>query len=240
MGKPTTVELPEDSSVEEVLARIAELNNDEAVDGILLQLPLPGHLDSQKIIHAIDYKKDVDGFHPKNLGLVAQGSKEAMVPCTPKGCMEILTRRGIDLRGKLCGVVGASNIVGLPMALLLLRANATVEILHAHTGTSGFGLGIAQSARLADILILCCGVPRLVTSRFLKPGGVVIDVGINMIKDSSRKSGVRMVGDVAFEDCMALSAQATPVPGGVGPITVAMLTENVLIASARRHGILVH
>mmetsp|Transcript_142199 Transcript_142199/g.250885 ORF Transcript_142199/g.250885 Transcript_142199/m.250885 type:complete len:416 (-) Transcript_142199:89-1336(-) len=230
---PKTINMPEDSTEEQLLATIDELNVDPSVHGILVQLPLPKHFNPDRVIRHISFQKDVDGFHPHNLGLIAQGSKDAMVPCTPKGCMEILKRRGVDLQGKFCAVIGASNIVGLPMALLLLRANATVEILHAHTGTSGFGMGIGQTANLADVLIVCCGQPQMVTTRFLKPGGVVIDVGINVITDSSRKSGKRMVGDVNLDDCLSLSSQVTPVPGGVGPMTVAMLMENVLIAYDR-------
>eukprot|EP01062_Namystynia_karyoxenos_P050677 TRINITY_DN39526_c0_g1_i1.p2 TRINITY_DN39526_c0_g1~~TRINITY_DN39526_c0_g1_i1.p2 ORF type:complete len:438 (+),score=139.16 TRINITY_DN39526_c0_g1_i1:104-1315(+) len=219
----------------ELLRQIDRINKDSAWCGMLVQLPLPDHIHTDRVLHAIDFVKDVDGFHPRNVGLLAQGSAEAMVACTPKGCMDLLRRSGVSVAGKHCVVLGKSNIVGLPMALLLLNANASVEICH-RLGCGG-GIDLAATARTADIIVCAAGCPGLVDAKFIKPGAIVIDVGINWIDDPGRRSGRRLVGDAVFEDCLALCSLATPVPGGVGPMTVAMLMKNSLLAYERQWGL---
>ena len=224
--------MPSGTTQKELLSEIERLNVDERVHGILVQLPLPKHIDESAVIRAILPEKDVDGFHPVNLGKLLLGDDDAFISCTPAGIMELLRRSGVDPSGKHAVVLGRSNIVGKPVANLLLQkkagANATVTI--CHTGTPEAG----KFTRKADILIVAAGRPRTVTADMVKPGAVVIDVGVNRILDSSRKSGFRLVGDVDFEAVSAVASLITPVPGGVGPMTISMLLSNTL-KSAKLH-----
>ncbi|MBD5428362.1 MAG: bifunctional 5,10-methylene-tetrahydrofolate dehydrogenase/5,10-methylene-tetrahydrofolate cyclohydrolase [Treponema sp.] len=221
-----SVELPDDTSEETLLRTIADLNADPAVHGILVQLPLPRHIDEDKVIMAIDPKKDVDGFHPVNVGNLVIG-KKAFLPCTPHGIIVLLERMNIPLHGAHVVVIGRSNIVGKPVSLLLLRReyNATVTI--CHTGTKN----IKELALQADILIAATGHVNTVTADMVKPGAAVIDVGVNRIPDETKKSGFRLCGDVDFERVREVAGYITPVPKGVGPMTIAMLMYNTLEAA---------
>ena len=221
-------ELPRDCSEAELLERIAQLADDPAVDGILVQLPLPQELDEEKVLAAIPVHKDVDGFHPINIGRLGMKGREPwFVPCTPKGVLELLRRSGARFDGARAVVLGRSNIVGLPVALLLLKENATVVICHSRTRE------LAVLCREADILVAAIGRPRMVGADMVKPGAFVIDVGINRIEDPSAKHGSRLVGDVDFEAVSEIAGALTPVPGGVGPMTIAMLLQNTLDAYRR-------
>jgi methylenetetrahydrofolate dehydrogenase (NADP+)/methenyltetrahydrofolate cyclohydrolase len=207
-----------DVAEEELLSLIEKLNNDNSVSGILCQLPLPKHIDEEKIINAINPKKDVDAFHPVNVGKIMTGNYD-FVPCTPAGVMELIKESGIDTEGKECVIVGRSNIVGKPMSMLLLHANATVTICHSKTKD------LAEKTRNADILVAAVGIPEFIKGDMIKPGAVVIDVGINRIAPK------KLVGDVEFESAEKTAAAITPVPGGVGPMTIAMLMKNTLKAA---------
>lgn len=216
-------ELAEDVAEDEVLKVVAAYNADPAVHGILVQLPLPKHMNEQRILDAISLEKDVDGFHPQNMGSLAmRGRTPRFVPCTPKGCIELLERCGVPIAGKRAVVVGRSNIVGLPAALLLQNRDATVTIVHSRTPDA------QKIAAEADILIAACGKAEYVTADWVKPGAAVVDVGINAVDDASRKAGYRLVGDVEFQGAAAKASWITPVPGGVGPMTIAMLLKNTL------------
>lgn len=218
--------LPEDATQEEVEALVRQLNADPNVNGILVQLPLPKHLDEEKVLGAIDLNKDVDGFHPINIGRLAQKGREPVfVPCTPAGCMVLLEEAGARLAGANAVVLGRSNIVGMPVALLLVKANATVTIVHSRTKN------IPEVLREADIIIAAIGQPEFVKKDWVKPGAFIIDVGINQVEDPTSKKGYRLVGDVAFDDVAEVAAAITPVPGGVGPMTIAMLLKNTLRAA---------
>ncbi len=218
--------LPEDSTQDEVETLVRKLNADPAVNGILVQLPLPRHLDEEKVLSAIDLNKDVDGFHPINIGRLAQKGREPVfVPCTPAGCMVLLERAGAQLSGANAVVLGRSNIVGMPVALLLVKANATVTICHSRTRD------LPSVVRQADILVAAIGQPEFVKKEWVKPGAIVIDVGINRKEDASAKRGYRLVGDVAFDEVSEVASAITPVPGGVGPMTIAMLLKNTLRAA---------
>lgn len=206
-------ELPESTTEEELLALIQELNQREDVNGILCQLPVPKHIDEDKIIKAIDPKKDVDGFHPQNVGALLIGQK-GYVSCTPAGIIQLLKRSGIEIEGKHCVVVGRSNIVGKPMAVLMLRENATVTIAHSRTKD------LKDLCKQADILIAAIGKPKFFTAEYVKEGAVVIDVGIH------RQENKKLCGDVDFDDVEPHVSAITPVPGGVGPMTIAMLMNN--------------
>ena len=219
--------LPVDTSEGDLLALIARLNADPQIHGILVQLPLPSHLNSDLVINAIDPAKDVDGFHISNVGRLATGQK-AMVPCTPLGCLMLLRDHLGDLSGKSAVVVGRSNIVGKPMAQLLLGDSATVTIAHSRTRD------LAQVCAQADILIAAVGRPRMIGAAHVKPGATVIDVGINRIADGA---GTKLVGDVDFDAVLPVAGAITPVPGGVGPMTIACLLANTLTACARAHGL---
>ena len=208
-------ELPEETTQEELLALIGELNERADVNGILVQLPLPAHIDEDTVIKAIDSKKDVDGFHPQSVGALCIG-QPGFVSCTPAGIIQLLKRSGIEIAGKECVVLGRSNIVGKPMALLLLRENATVTIAHSKTKN------LKEVTKRADILIVAVGRPKMVTKDYVKEGAVVIDVGIN--RDENNK----MCGDVDFDDVAPVCSAITPVPGGVGPMTIAMLLNNCI------------
>ena len=218
--------LPEDATQEEVETLVRKLNADPAVNGILVQLPLPRHLDEEKVLSAIDLNKDVDGFHPVNIGRLAQKGREPVfIPCTPAGCMVLLEKAGAQLSGANAVVLGRSNIVGMPVALLLVKANATVTICHSRTRD------LPSVVRQADVLVAAIGQPEFVKQEWVKPGAIVIDVGINQKEDASAKKGYRLVGDVAFDEVAEVAGAITPVPGGVGPMTIAMLLKNTLHAA---------
>ena len=225
--------LPADASQEEVEKLVADLNANPEVHGILVQLPLPKHLDEERVLAAIGIEKDVDGFHPVNIGRLAMKGREPMfVPCTPAGCIELLDRYGIEIEGKEAVVLGRSNIVGLPVAMLLLHRNATITICHSRTKD------LPAVCRRADILIAAVGRPQMVKADWIKPGAAVIDVGINRVEDPTAKKGYRLVGDVDFEAAKEVAGYITPVPGGVGPMTIAMLLTNTLTAAKRAAGLL--
>ncbi len=223
-----TIQRPATLTQQELLDEVARLNADPSVSGILVQMPLPQHLDELAVMSALSPKKDVDGLSPTSLGLLLQGVP-AFAPATPSGVLEMLRREGIDPEGQRVVIVGRSVLVGRPLAMLLANkapgANATVTL--AHTGTRDLG----AVTREADILVAAMGRPRAITADMVKPGAVVIDVGINQIDDASRKSGKRLVGDVDFEGVSAVASAITPVPGGVGPMTIAMLIVNTLAAA---------
>jgi len=224
--------LPESATQEEVEGLVAELNNNPQVHGILVQLPLPKHLKEEKVLAAIGLDKDVDGFHPVNIGRLAMKGREPMfAPCTPTGCIELLDRYGIEIEGKEAVVLGRSNIVGLPVAMLLLKRNATITICHSRTKD------LPSVCRRADILIAAVGRPEMVKADWVKPGAAVIDVGINRVDDPTRKKGYRLVGDVDFEAVKEIVGYITPVPGGVGPMTIAMLLRNTLTSAKRAAGL---
>jgi methylenetetrahydrofolate dehydrogenase (NADP+)/methenyltetrahydrofolate cyclohydrolase len=213
-------------SEERLLQIVQELNEGDSVDGILVQLPLPGHIDQSKVIHAIDPDKDVDGFHPQNVGRLSLG-EPGFVSATPAGIMEMLRRSGIETRGKHAVVIGRSNIVGRPVAGLLLQKGVDATVTTCHSRTSD----LPGITRQADILIAAIGRAEFVTADMVKEGVVVIDVGINRVDDASRERGYRLVGDVAFDSVSKKSSAITPVPGGVGPMTIAMLLKNTLAAA---------
>ncbi|HOB41266.1 MAG TPA: bifunctional methylenetetrahydrofolate dehydrogenase/methenyltetrahydrofolate cyclohydrolase FolD [Limnochordia bacterium] len=220
VGISSTVHrLAEETTQVELLGLIEDLNNDEKVHGILVQLPLPGHLDEEAVINAISPEKDVDGFHPLNVGKMYIGTG-GVVPCTPAGVLELVKRTGVPIAGKHVVVIGRSNIVGKPAAFLFLKENATVTICHSRTAD------VAAEARRADILIAAVGRPQLVKKDWVKPGAVVIDVGINRVDG-------KLVGDVDFEEVKEVAGAITPVPGGVGPMTIAMLLKATVEAAAR-------
>ena len=206
-------ELPEETTQEELLALIGELNGREDMNGILVQLPLPSHIDEEKVILSISPEKDVDGFHPQSAGSMLIGSK-GFLPCTPAGVIQLLKRSGVEIEGKHCVVIGRSNIVGKPMAVLMLRENATVTIAHSRTQN------LKELCKQADILIAAVGKPKFITADYVKEGAVVIDVGIH------RLEGKKLCGDVDFDDVESHVSAITPVPGGVGPMTIAMLMHN--------------
>lgn len=219
-------ELPADSSESEIILLIEQLNRDERVHGILVQLPLPKGLDEEKVLSALSIDKDVDGFHPLNIGRLAQkGRQPHFVPCTPAGVMLLLEKTLGLLEGKHAVVLGRSNIVGMPVSLLLVKANATVTICHSHTKN------LPEVVRSGDIVVAAIGKPGFVRGNWLKPGAVVIDVGINHVEDPTVEKGYRLTGDVAFDEAMQVASAITPVPGGVGPMTIAMLLQNTLFAA---------
>jgi methylenetetrahydrofolate dehydrogenase (NADP+)/methenyltetrahydrofolate cyclohydrolase len=221
--------LPADTSEEALLDLVVLLNNDDRVDGILVQLPLPAHMDSSRVIAAIDPAKDVDGFHPVNAGRLATGL-DALVPCTPLGCLHLLKKELGSLSGKDAVVIGRSNIVGKPMAMLLIGESATVTVAHSRTRD------LPDVVRRADIVVAAVGRPEMVRGDWIKPGAVVIDVGINRVA-AAEEGKTRLVGDVAFDEAAEVASAITPVPGGVGPMTIAMLLRNTLVAAHRRAGL---
>lgn len=225
------VDLPETATQEELEGVLDGLNADPEIHGILVQLPLPDHLDEDAILHRIRPDKDVDGFHPMNVGALSVGRRDIMTPCTPTGVIEMLMRSGNSPQGKHAVVVGRSNIVGKPMAALLLRSgvdgNATVTVAHSRTPD------LAAVTRQADILIAAVGRPLMITADMVKPGAVVIDVGINRIDAPERERGYRVVGDVDFDSVKEVAGWITPVPGGVGPMTIALLLKNTVDAAER-------
>ncbi len=218
--------LPADASQADVVALVSELNADPTVNGILVQLPLPKHINEETVLNTIDLEKDVDGFHPVNIGRLAMKGRDPLfIPCTPYGCMVLLERSGIATKGAEAVIVGRSNIVGLPMAMLLQKADATVTICHSRTKD------LAAHVRRADIVVAAIGWANMITGDMIKPGAAVIDVGINRLDDPNDKRGYRLVGDVDFESAKEVAGAITPVPGGVGPMTIAMLMQNTLRAA---------
>ena len=225
--RSTLIRYEDDVTEEELLGCVARLNADPEVDGFIVQLPLPPHIDEQKIIEAIDYRKDVDGFHPVNVGRMAIGLP-CFISATPRGILELLRRYGVETGGKKCVVLGRSNIVGKPMAQLMMQkqyGDATVTVCHSHTR------GLAEECRTADILIAAIGRPAFVGPEMVKEGAVVIDVGTTRVPDATKKSGFRLQGDVDFEAVAPRCSLITPVPGGVGPMTICMLMLNTLAAA---------
>ena len=212
-------ELPEDVTQKELISLIESLNEREDVNGILVQLPLPEHIDEDAVIHAIAPEKDVDGFHPQSVGALCIGQK-GFVSCTPAGIIQLLKRSGVEIAGKECVVIGRSNIVGKPMALLLLRENGTVTVTHSRTKN------LKEVTKRADILIVAVGKPKMITKEYVKEGAVVIDVGIH------RNENNKLCGDVDYDDVAPVCSAITPVPGGVGPMTIAMLMQNVVESAA--------
>jgi methylenetetrahydrofolate dehydrogenase (NADP+)/methenyltetrahydrofolate cyclohydrolase len=219
--------LPADTSEAELLELVAELNRDPAVDGILVQLPLPGQIDAARVIDAVDPDKDVDGFHVVNSGRLAVGDSSALVPCTPLGCLHLLKQQFGNLSGAEAVVIGRSNIVGKPMGLLLLGESCTVTVAHSRTRD------LADVCRRAEILVAAVGRAEMVRGDWIKPGACVIDVGINRVP-TGEEGKTRIVGDVAFSEALGVAGAITPVPGGVGPMTIAMLLRNTLVAAHRR------
>ena len=218
--------LPADVSQEELEKLVKELNADPKVNGILVQLPLPGHLDEERVLNAISIEKDVDGFNPINIGRLAQKGRESLfVPCTPDGSIYLVDQTGVSLKGANAVVLGRSNIVGMPVALLLVKRDATVTICHSRSKDLP---GICRSA---DVLIAAVGRPEMVRGDWIKPGAVVIDVGVNRVDDPKEEKGYRLVGDVAFEEAKEVAGWISPVPGGVGPMTITMLLRNTVRAA---------
>ena len=229
--KSTLVRYEDDVTEAELLAKIAELNADDDVDGMIVQLPLPKHISEQKIIEAIDYRKDVDGFHPVNVGRLAAGLP-TFISATPRGIMELLHRYNIETSGKKCVILGRSNIVGKPMAQLMMQkcyGDATVTVCHSHSKD------LKDECRRADIIIAAIGRPDFVTADMVKPGAVVIDVGTTRVPDATKKKGFRLNGDVKFDEVSPLCSYITPVPGGVGPMTICSLMQNTLLAAQQRN-----
>jgi methylenetetrahydrofolate dehydrogenase (NADP+)/methenyltetrahydrofolate cyclohydrolase len=226
-----TYVLPENASEADLLSKVAEMNKAEHVDGILVQLPLPKHINSDKVLNAIDPAKDVDGFHPINVGKMLIGDPYFM-PCTPHGAVELMVRSGNPPDGKHVVICGRSNIVGKPLMAILVQkkkqANATISVVH--TGTKN----MAEITRQADILVAAMGAPQVIKADMVREGAVVIDVGVNRIPDPSKKSGFRLVGDVDFDAVKEKASAITPVPGGVGPMTVTMLMMNTMVSAERR------
>lgn len=224
-----TIKLPKDTTEADLMALLERLNVNHQIHGILVQLPLPKQIDTNRALHRIDPRKDVDGFHPENVGKVAVGDPTGFRPATPYGVQQLLIRTGVETKGAHAVVVGRSNIVGRPMAALLLHdapgGNATVTVCHSRTRH------IEQHTRQADILIVAIGKPEFVTGEMIKPGAVVIDVGVNRVDDPTRKQGYRLVGDVKFQEAKQVASAITPVPGGVGPMTITMLLYNTVQAA---------
>lgn len=225
--------LPTDSSQEEVEALVRKLNADLKVNGILVQLPLPKHLDDEAVLRTISVKKDVDGFHPINMGRLAQKGREPLfVPCTPDGCIYLLDEVGVELRGANAVVLGRSNIVGMPAALLLVKRDATVTICHSRTKN------LSEVCRQADVLIAAVGQIEMVKKDWVKPGAAVIDVGTHRIEDATKEKGYYLTGDVAFDEVKEVAGWISPSPGGVGPMTIAMLMRNTVRAAKIANGLI--
>lgn len=221
-------EPPADISQDALLGMVRDLNANPEVDGILVQLPLPPHIDEEEILSAISLAKDVDGFHPLNIGRLSMKRREPMfVPCTPKGCIELLDRSDIAIAGRHAVVLGRSNIVGLPVAMLLLHRNATLTVCHSRSAD------LPSFVRQADILVAAVGRPEMVRGDWIKPGAAIIDVGVNAVDDPDSEKGYRLVGDVCFEEARQVAGAITPVPGGVGPMTIAMLLRNTADGARR-------
>lgn len=224
-------DLPGDISQEKLLEVVKSLNDNPDVNGILVQLPLPDHIDDETVLGAISLAKDVDGFHPLNIGRLSMKRRDPLfVPCTPKGCIELLDRCDLPIEGKHAVVLGRSNIVGLPVAMLLLHRNATLTVCHSRTAD------LPSVVRQADILIAAVGRAEMVRGDWIKPGAAIIDVGINAVNDDAAPRGYRLVGDVCYEEALEVAGAITPVPGGVGPMTIAMLLRNTTDSAKRALG----
>ena len=223
------IRLPAETTEEELVALVRELNADAAIDGILVQLPVPKHIREKAVIDAIAPEKDVDGFTPVNVGRMMIG-EDCFLPCTPHGIIKLIEFAGMDLRGKHAVVIGRSNIVGKPVAALLSRKQTNATVTLCHTGTPD----VSKFTREADVVVVAAGRPNVLTGEMLKPGAVVIDVGVNRIPDATRPKGFRLVGDADFESCAKVAGAITPVPGGVGPMTITMLLWNTLESARRR------
>ena len=229
--KSTLIRYEDDITEEKLIKRMEKLNNDNDIDGFIVQLPLPKHIDEQKIIEAIDYRKDVDGFHPINVGRMAIGLP-CFISATPLGIITLLKRYGIETSGKKCVILGRSNIVGKPMAQLMMQkqyGDATVTVCHSHSKN------LKEECLEADIIIAAIGRPDFVTADMVKPGAVIVDVGTTRVPDASRKSGFRLNGDVKFDEVSPLCSYITPVPGGVGPMTICSLMKNTLAAGKKEY-----
>ncbi|XP_019707512.1 bifunctional protein FolD 1, mitochondrial isoform X2 [Elaeis guineensis] len=227
-----TAELPDDCPEDEVVNTVSSFNEDPSIHGILVQLPLPQHMNEEKLLNAVSLEKDVDGFHPLNMGNLALRDREPLfIPCAAKACIELLLRSGVDLKGKNVAVIGRSKVVGLPLSLLLQRHHATVSIIHAFTKNP------EDITRGADIVISAAGVANLVRGSWLKKGTIVIDVGTNPIEDPSSEHGYYLSGDVCYEEALQVVSAITPVPGGVGPVTIAVLLSNTLDSAKRAYGL---
>ena len=227
--KSSLIRYEDNVSEEELLAKVRELNEDDDVDGFIVQLPLPKHISEQKVIETIDFRKDVDGFHPINVGRMAIGLP-CFISATPKGILELLKRYGVETSGKKCVVLGRSNIVGKPMAQLMLQkqyGDATVTVCHSHSAN------LKKECREADIIIAAIGQPNFVTADMVKDGACIIDVGTTRVPDATKKSGFRLNGDVKFDEVASKCSYITPVPGGVGPMTICMLMQNTLLAGEK-------
>jgi methylenetetrahydrofolate dehydrogenase (NADP+)/methenyltetrahydrofolate cyclohydrolase len=228
-----TMRLDASTSQEELLGEIDSLNADPAIHGILVQMPVPKQINAEAVVRRIRPEKDVDGFHPINVGKVFIGERDGFSPATPAGVQQLLLRSSVEIAGKHCVIIGRSNIVGKPMASLMIQnapgGNATVTVCHSHTRN------LAEHAKRADILVVAIGKPRTVTAEMVKPGAVVIDVGVNRVEDRTSKRGYALVGDVDFDGVREVASKITPVPGGVGPMTIAMLLSNTLRAAERMH-----
>lgn len=226
------IRLPGDTTQEELLDQVAALNSDFAIDGILVQMPLPPQIDPATVVMRIDPAKDVDGFHPVNVGKLQAGDRDGFIPCTPAGVQRLLVESGVETAGKTAVVIGRSNIVGKPMAALLMQngpgGNCTVTVCHSKTRD------IASHTRQADIIVVAAGHVNTLTRDMVKPGAVVVDVGMNRVHDASRKGGSRLAGDVDYDGVCEVASKITPVPGGVGPMTIAMLLVNTLRAARQR------
>jgi len=221
-------EVPDTITQTELLQVVKSINADPTIHGLIVQLPLPSHIDEITILDEVEHSKDIDGFHPLNIGALAmKGREPKFVSCTPKGCLELLDRTGVKLDGKHVVVIGRSNIVGVPASLLCLKRNATVSICHSRTEN------LPEQVRKADVIIAAVGKPLMVKKDWVKPGAVVIDVGMNSLDDPTKKLGYRLVGDVDYNEVKEVASLITPVPGGVGPMTVAMLLQNTLTAAKR-------
>jgi len=226
-------ELPKTATQAEVEGLVKELNADPKINGILVQLPLPDHLDDEKILNSISVEKDVDGFHPINIGRLAQKGREPLfVPCTPDGCIYLIDQTGFQLKGANAVVLGRSNIVGMPVALLLVKRDATVTICHSRSKD------LPSICRSADVLIAAVGRPEMVKADWIKPGAVVIDVGTNRVDDPTTEKGYRLAGDVAFNEAKEVAGWISPYPGGVGPMTITMLLRNTVRAAKIQAGVL--
>ena len=230
--KDDTHKLPESTTEEELLKLIKKLNEEPSINGILVQLPLPKQINADKVIATIDPKKDVDGFHPENIGRMFLG-EETFIPCTPYGVVHLLQHEGIKTKGANVVIVGRSNIVGKPLSLLMLSKDVNATVTVCHSGTKN----LEEVTKTADILVAAIGSPAFIKKEGIKEGAVVIDVGVNRVDDVSKKSGFRLVGDVDFEGASEVASYITPVPKGVGPMTIAMLIKNTLLAAKRQNGI---
>ena len=230
--KDDTHKLPESTTEEELLKLIKKLNEEPSINGILVQLPLPKQINADKVIATIDPKKDVDGFHPENIGRMFLG-EETFIPCTPYGVVHLLQHEGIKTKGANVVIVGRSNIVGKPLSLLMLSKDVNATVTVCHSGTKN----LEEVTKTADILVAAIGSPAFIKKEGIKEGAVVIDVGVNRVDDASKKSGFRLVGDVDFEGASEVASYITPVPKGVGPMTIAMLIKNTLLAAKRQNGI---